>query len=66
MRSALIQLLAWSCLALTAPAQPATAADAVKFCPDVQIGEQRVLNCLASHRDELDRYCSLALSDIGK
>ncbi len=40
--------------------------DAVKFCPDVEIGEQRVLNCLASHRAELNQYCGLALSDIGK
>ncbi|HEY9538726.1 MAG TPA: cysteine rich repeat-containing protein [Kiloniellaceae bacterium] len=41
-------------------------ADAAKHCPDVELGEQRVLNCLASHRKQLDEYCSLALSDIGK
>ena len=41
-------------------------ADAVKFCPDVQLGEERVLNCLASNRAELSKYCSLALQDIGK
>src|SRR3546814_10677345 len=36
-------------------------ADAAKHCPDVELGEQRVLNCLASHRKQLDEYCSLAL-----
>lgn len=41
-------------------------ADALKYCPDVEIGEQRVLDCLASHRAELNEYCGLALSDIGK
>ncbi len=41
-------------------------ADAVKFCPDVKLGEARVLNCLAANRAKLNRYCGLALSDIGK
>ena len=41
-------------------------ADALKFCPDVEIGEERVLNCLADNRDGLSKYCGLALSDIGK
>lgn len=41
-------------------------ADALKYCPDVALGEQRVLNCLASHRAELNEYCALALTDIGK
>ena len=41
-------------------------ADALKFCPDVEIGEQRVLNCLSDNSDGLSKYCGLALSDIGK
>ena len=41
-------------------------ADALKFCPNVAIGEERVLNCLADNRDGLSKYCGLALSDIGK
>src|SRR3546814_12524737 len=28
-------------------------ANAAKHCPDVELGEQRVLNCLASHRKQL-------------
>lgn len=40
--------------------------DAAKYCPDVRLGEQRVLNCLASHREQLEEYCRVALSDIGK
>ncbi len=39
-------------------------ADAVKFCPDVKLGEQRVLNCLAANRAKLNKYCGLALRDI--
>jgi hypothetical protein len=41
-------------------------ADAVKLCPDVELGEERVLNCLASSRADLGKYCGLALQDIGK
>ena len=41
-------------------------ADALKFCPDVKLGEERVLNCLAEQRQELSKYCGLALGDIGK
>ena len=40
--------------------------DVQKFCPDVEIGEERVLNCLSDNRDGLSKYCGLALSDIGK
>jgi hypothetical protein len=40
--------------------------DAIKHCPEVKLGEQRLLNCLASNRDKLNNYCRLALSDIGK
>ncbi len=42
------------------------AADALKFCPDVEVGEQRVLNCLSSNKANLNKYCGLALSDIGR
>jgi hypothetical protein len=41
-------------------------ADALEHCPDVELGEERVLNCLASNRAELSKYCGLALEDIGK
>ena len=41
-------------------------ADALKFCPDVKLGEERVLNCLAEKRQELNKYCGIALGDIGK
>lgn len=40
--------------------------DAVKFCPDVEIGEERVLNCLSDNRESLSKYCGLALNDIGR
>ncbi len=40
--------------------------DAVNFCPDVKLGEKRVLNCLAANRTKRNKYCGLALSDIGK
>ncbi len=41
-------------------------ADALKFCPDVELGEERVLNCLSANKASLNKYCSLALSDIGR
>ncbi len=41
-------------------------ADALKFCPNVELGEQRVLNCLGENKASLNKYCSLALSDIGR
>lgn len=41
-------------------------ADAVKFCPNVELGDQRVLNCLAENKSTLSSYCVLALKDIGK
>lgn len=40
--------------------------DAVKYCPDVKLGEERVLNCLRANEAKLNKYCSLALRDIGK
>ena len=41
-------------------------ADALKYCPDVKLGEERVLNCLRSNKANLNKYCGLALRDIGK
>ena len=41
-------------------------ADALKYCPDVKLGEERVLNCLAANKPKLTKYCGLALGDIGK
>ena len=42
------------------------AADALKFCPNVKVGEQRVINCLRENKTGLSKYCGLALQDIGK
>ncbi len=41
-------------------------ADALKYCPDVKLGEERVLNCLRANKGNLNKYCGLALKDIGK
>ena len=41
-------------------------ADALKYCPDVELGEDRVLNCLTDNRANLSKYCGLALTDIGR
>ncbi len=40
--------------------------DAINHCPDVKLGEERVLNCLAENKDDLNKYCALALRDIGR
>ena len=41
-------------------------ADALKYCPDVKLGEERVLNCLTANKAKLNKYCGLALRDIGR
>lgn len=41
-------------------------ADALKYCSDVQLGEERVLNCLKENKTNLNKYCGLALKDIGQ
>jgi hypothetical protein len=41
-------------------------ADALKYCPEVNLGEERVLNCLSDNKAKLTKYCGLALSDIGR
>ena len=41
-------------------------ADVLKYCPDVELGEERVLNCLSDNKTKLTKYCGLALSDIGR
>ncbi len=40
-------------------------ADALKYCPNVKLGEQRVLNYLSANKANLNKYCGLALRDIG-
>ena len=41
-------------------------ADTLKYCPDVKLGEERVLNCLTANKAKLNKYCGLALRDIGR
>lgn len=41
-------------------------ADALKYCPNVKLGEERVLNCLRENNADLNKYCGLALRDVGK
>ncbi len=41
-------------------------ADALKYCPDVKLGDERVLNCLRASKASLNKYCGIALRDIGK
>jgi hypothetical protein len=41
-------------------------ADALKYCPDVKLGEERVLNCLSANKASLNKYCGLALRDLGR
>ena len=41
-------------------------ADALKYCSDVELGDERVLNCLKENKANLNKYCGLALKDIGK
>ncbi len=41
-------------------------ADALKYCPDVKLGEERVLNCLSANKASLSKYCGLALRDLGR
>ena len=40
--------------------------DAIKYCPDVKLGEERVLNCLLENKESLNKYCTIALRDIGR
>ncbi len=42
------------------------AADALAYCPDVKVGEERVLNCLSENKASLSKYCGLALRDVGR
>ncbi len=41
-------------------------ADALKYCPEVKLGEERVLNCLSANTASLNKYCGLALRDLGR
>ena len=40
--------------------------DAIEYCPDVKLGEERVLNCLLDNKESLNKYCAIALRDIGR
>jgi len=40
--------------------------DAKKYCAGIELGEERVLNCLGDNRAGLSKYCGLALQDIGR
>jgi len=40
-------------------------ADALKHCPNVKIGEGRVLDCLAENKSKTGKDCSIALRDVG-
>jgi len=39
--------------------------DAAKLCPDVKLGEGRVLDCLSKNKAKLSKFCGMALSDVG-
>lgn len=39
-------------------------ADAVKLCPDVKVGEGRVIACLAKQKDKVGKACTTALADV--
>ena len=41
-------------------------ADALKYCPNVKIGEGRVLDCLAENKSKIGKDCSIALTDVGE
>ncbi len=40
-------------------------ADALKYCSGVKLGEGRLLNCLIANKASVNKYCGLALGDIG-
>jgi hypothetical protein len=40
--------------------------DAVTFCPNVEFGEMRVIQCLEGKRESLSKYCALALADVSR
>ncbi|MBZ0216053.1 MAG: cysteine rich repeat-containing protein [Fimbriimonadaceae bacterium] len=40
-------------------------ADAKSYCPDVQVGDGKILTCLTDNLSSLKDRCSLALKDIG-
>ncbi len=41
-------------------------ADALIYCPAVKLGDEHMLNCLSENKENLNKYCSLALRDIGR
>ena len=40
--------------------------DAVELCPDVELGELRVLKCLEDQANSLSKYCGLAIKDVSR
>lgn len=39
--------------------------DVLKYCPKVNIGDGRVLGCLAENKSKLGKDCNIALKDVG-
>ena len=39
--------------------------DAAKHCAGVELGEGRVLSCLAKNKAKISKFCDTALSDVG-
>ncbi|TFH22572.1 MAG: hypothetical protein E4H03_08120 [Myxococcales bacterium] len=39
--------------------------DAEKLCPNVEMGEGRIIECLNKHKGDLDARCATALKDTG-
>lgn len=40
-------------------------ADVKSYCPDIQVGDGKILTCLSENLSSLKDRCSLALKDIG-
>ena len=40
--------------------------DAATFCPNVELGEFRVLLCLEEKKESLSKYCALAVKDASR
>ena len=38
--------------------------DMMKFCPNVQLGEGRVLDCLAANKESVSAACNQAVEDV--
>jgi hypothetical protein len=40
--------------------------DVITYCPEVDIGEERVIKCLLGNKNSLRKYFRIALEDIGR